>query len=378
MPSRPADPFTVALPEQLPAERDGEHWWVETDGRRVRLSNLEKVFWPAEGITKGDLLNYYFNAANLILPYLRGRPLTMKRMPNGIEGDYFYEKSAPSHTPEWIERCEVASGSSKGGTIDYLMVATTADLLFVANLGCIEFHPLHSRCVSIETPDYLFFDLDPFEPYTYEDVLIVARHVKAALDQLGLVGYPKTSGATGMQIFVPIEPRYSYAQVRDLVGTVGRLIRAADPDHVTMEPRVADRDGHIYIDHNMNREGANIAAVYSLRPEPGAPVSTPMTWEEVAAGGFEPRDFSMATVFERFAERGDLFAGVLEEPQDLDAALEALQVTADPPADATAAGHRTSDEVIAASRDPDLRTYLEKRDFDATPEPAPPSAGDRP
>ena len=371
-PARSDRPFTVDFPRPLEAEPDGDHWWVEADGRRVRLSNLDKIFWPDEGYTKGDLLAYYFNAADLILPYLAGRPLTMKRMPNGITGDFFYEKSAPSHTPDWLERCAVPSGSSKGGVIDYLMVEDAAGVLFVANLGCIEFHPLHSRCSSIETPDYLFFDLDPFEPYTYEDVLIVARHVKAALDQLGLVGYPKTSGATGMQIYVPIEPRYSYAQIRDLVGSVGRLIRAADPDHVTMEPRVADRDGHIYIDHNMNREGANIAAAYSVRPEPGATVSTPMTWEEVAKGGFTPADFSITTAFERFAEIGDLFAGVREEPQDLDAALGMLDVTSAPPA--TAAPARTSDEVIAASRDPSLKEYLDKRDFGATPEP-PPSDG---
>lgn len=364
MPSKKA--FTVTFPQALPAERDGEHWWMEAGGRRLRLSNLNKVFWQKEGYTKGDLIAYYYNAADLILPYLRGRPLTMKRMPDGAEGPFFYEKSAPSHTPDWMPRCPVESEDAKTGLIDYLMVGDTAGVLFIANLGCIEFHPLHSRCDAIATPGYFFFDLDPFEPFTYEDVLIVARHVKTALDNLGLKGFPKTSGATGMQIYVPIEPRYSYAQVRELVGKIGRLIRQADPDHVTMEPRVANRSGKIYIDHNMNREGANIASAYSLRPEPGASVSTPLTWDEVDTD-VTPQDFRIDNVFERFQEVGDLFRGVLEEPQDIDAALGALEVEAEGPA----LRRKTSDEVIAESKDPELKEYLAKRDFEATPEPAP-------
>ncbi len=366
------DPFTVAFPEPLPAERDGEHWWVELDARRLRLSNLDKVFWSAEGYTKGDLLAYYFNVADLILPYLRGRPLTMKRMPDGADGKFFFEKSAPSHTPDWIGRCPVHSEDSKTKLIDYLMVEDAAGLLFVANLGCIEFHPLHSRCEATTTPDYFFFDLDPMHGATFDDVLIVARHVQAALDKLGLIGFPKTSGATGMQIYVPIEPRYSYAQVRELVGNVGRLIVKADPDHATMKPRIADRGDAVFIDHNMNREGANISAVYCLRPEPGATVSTPLTWDEVEAG-LTPEDFRIANVFKRFAATGDLFAGVLDQPQDIDAALEALDVTAEPPPK-HAAQARTSDEVIAASKDPSLARYLEMRDFGATPEPAPAGA----
>src|SRR5436190_2758143 len=299
--------FTVDFPKPLPAERDGEHWWVDgVDGRRLRLSNLDKVFWAQEGYTKGDLVAYYYNAAEYILPYLAGRPLTMKRMPDGAGGKFFYEKSAPMHTPDWIERCPTPTGDNERGGIDYLMVEDTAGLLFVANLGCIEFHPLHSRCGQAGRPDYFFFDLDPFEPYTYDDVLAVARHVRAALESVGLAGYPKTSGATGMQIYVPIEAHWSYEQVRAFVGTLGRMIRDADPDRVTMEPRVANRDGHIYIDHNMNREGANIAAVYSLRPEPGATVSTPVTWDEVERG-ITPQDFRIDNVFERLARTGDLF-----------------------------------------------------------------------
>ena len=374
------------LPTPLEARRDGDAWWVDVDGRELRLSNLDKPFWPDEGYTKGDLVAYYFNVAPLILPHLAGRPLTMKRMPDGMAGGFFYEKTAPSHTPDWIHRCKVASEDAKTGVIDYLVVDDLATLLFVANLGCIEMHPLHSRCTDVEHPDYLFFDLDPFEPYTYEDVLRIARHVKVLLDGVGMTAaFPKTSGATGLQIYVPLEPgRYTYEQTRAFVGVCGRLIREADPDHVTMAWRVADRTGRIFIDHNMNRSGANIASAYSLRPEPGATVSTPLTWDEVEAGGFEPRDFRIDNVWERFAQVGDLFAGVRDGPgADLAAALDALGVdvaeeerTHPLPIPRTASPkvkEKTSDEIALASKDPALFEYVRRREFgpEGTTEPAP-------
>jgi bifunctional non-homologous end joining protein LigD len=374
-------------------ERSGrDAWFTEIEGRELRLSNLDKVFWPQEGYTKGDLLNYYFNVADLILPHLRDRPLTMKRMPDGAEGPFFYEKNAPPTTPDWMPRCPVPSEDAKGGLIDYLMVDSVAGMLFVVNLGAIEFHPLHSRCGTVEQPDYLFFDLDPFPPITFDDVLAVTAHVKVALDALGLVGYPKTSGATGVQIYVPIEPGYGYEQIRELVGRIGRMINNADPERTTMLWEVRKRSGKVFIDHNMNRLGANIAAVYSMRPEPMATVSTPITWDEVDAG-VTPQDFTIETVWGRFAEVGDLFEPVRTQPQDLTAALEALGL---PPerefparakrpraGGATRTGsdgkksepvrERTSQDVIAASKDPNLAEYLRKRTFgpEGTPEPPP-------
>src|SRR5688572_20224031 len=315
-------PFTVEFPRALPVERRTDAWWMEADGRELRLSNLDKVFWPDEGYSKGDVVVYYFNVAHLILPYLNERPLTMKRMPDGMAGGFFYEKTAPSHTPDWIERCHVESEDAKTGVIGYLMVNELPTVLYVANLGCIEMHPLHSRCSSIDQPDYLFFDLDPMEA-SFEDVLAVAMHVKAALDSLGLESYPKTSGATGVQIYVPVVPGYSYDQVRDFVGTVGRMIERADPDRVTMAWKIANRTGKVFIDHNMNRSGANIAAAYSLRPEPRATVSTPLRWNEVEAG-VTPQDFRIDNVWARFDEVGDLFEGVRTKPQDLTSALEAV------------------------------------------------------
>ncbi len=384
--------FTVDVPRPLEASFDGEHWWAEAGEREVRLSNLGKVFWPQEGYTKGDLVAYYWNLAETILPYLRERPLTMKRMPDGIEGPYFYEKSAPQKTPDWIPRCEVDSDNEKK-LIDYLMVEDAAALLHVANLGCIEFHPLHARCGRIEHPDYLFFDLDPMDaPFEY--VLAVAQHVKVALDRLQLPSYPKLSGATGMQIYVPIEPKYTHEQTRAFVGAVGRYINKADPERVTMVWEVRKRTGKVFIDHNMNRSGANIAAVYSVRPEPGASVSTPVTWEEVAEGDIRPQDFTIVTIHDRLAKVGDLFRDVLETPVNIDAALETMGVPveeAPPPTRsvrvgpepaaptkpkrrrrtvAPTAGRTKDDETIARSKDPKLREYLSMRDFVETPEPA--------
>jgi bifunctional non-homologous end joining protein LigD len=428
--------FTVEVPRPLPAERHGDAWWLEADGRRVRLSNLTKVFWPEEGYTKGDLLAYYYNVADLIVPYLADRPLTLKRMPNGVAADFFYEKEAPPTTPEWMPGCAVQSagtGESRWGpvkheTINFLMVEDVASLLFVANLGCIEFHPLHSRCGSIERPDYLFFDLDPFEPATFEDVLIVARHIRVICERLGLEAYPKISGATGMQIYVPLVPEFTYTQVREFVGAIGHLIRKADPDRVTMEWEVRKRTGKVFVDHNMNRVGANIAAVYSMRPEPGATVSTPLTWDEVEAGDVRPAHFTIKTVWDRFASIEDPFRGVLENHQDISAALEALGVprndempdtASEPfrfgpdwaaskppgpgvpkrrPSTGAASARRSdrerseqgaieggaapapkarprargskSEETIARSKDPKLGEYLKKRDLEGTPEPA--------
>src|SRR6266480_6698540 len=316
---------------------------------------------------------------------LRERPLTMKRMPDGIDGPHFYEKSAPSHVPDWIGRCKVLSDDAKTGVIDYMTIEDAAGLLYVANLGCIEFHPLHSRCEDVEHPDYLFFDLDPFPPYTFEDVLTVARHIKALLDQLGLTAYPKTSGATGMQIYMPLEHgHYTYDVARAFVGACGRLIAHADRDRVTMAWKIADRAGKVFIDHNMNRSGANISAAYSLRPEPRAPVSTPLTWDEVFDGGFEPTDFRIDNSLERFGRVGDLFGGVRTGPfMDLTNALEALDVRVEDadeqpasaaPAPATpmprtaapSTRRKTSEEIAASSKDPKLMEYVRRRDFEET------------
>lgn len=352
-------------PRELAPVKRGQHWYLEVDGREVRLSNLDKVYWPEDGYTKGDLLAAYFNLAPLILPHLRDRPLTMRRMPDGIAGPEFYEKQAPAHTPDWMPRAHVVGHGPRGAT-DFLLAQDTASLLFVVNLGCIEFHPWHSRLDSLERPDYAFFDLDPFPPITFDRVRRVALMVRVALDRLGLRGYPKTSGATGMQVYVPLDGTHSYEEARAFVERVCRIIHRSWPDGTTMDWDVSKRAGKVFLDYAMVSEGRNIASVYSVRPHPGAPVSTPLDWDEVAQD-VEPGDFTVTTVWKRFAERGDLFAPVLEggseRGQNLLAGMDALGVDRSRLAPAP-------DAARAAPAAEPLREYRRKRRFDVTPEPA--------
>lgn len=319
-----SSPLSRSFPRTPQWERRGEHWWIELDGRRVRLSNLDKVFWREEGITKGDLLAYYLNLAPTLLPHVAGRPLTLKRMPEGIEGGFFFQKNAPDHTPDWMPRCAI---EPEDGDIDEMLVVNqAAHLAFVVNLGCIELHPLHSRCEGYDRPDYLVFDLDPFAPAGFPEALAVARHVQVALEVLQLEGFPKTSGATGVQVYVPIDRGHSYQETRELAERIGRMILRADPGLVTMEWSLPRRRGRVFIEHNMNRRGASLASAYSVRPEPGAPVSAPLRWEEVREARVRPADFTISTIFFRLEEVGDLFARVATLRQSLPATLQQLGI----------------------------------------------------
>ena len=354
------------FPAPLPATRSGDAWRLEAGGRELRVSNLDKLYWPDDGITKGDLLAYYWNVADLLLPHLNDRPLTMKRMPNGLAGEPFYEKQVPAHAPEWLPTAAVPT-EEDSRVVEFVLAQDLASLLYVVNLGCIEMHPLHSRAGSLDRPDYAFFDLDPFEPYTYADVRTVAKLIKVVLDGLGLRGYPKTSGATGMQVFVPLDGTHTHTDAREFVERVGRLVVRAYPEKATMAWPVADRAGKIFIDHNMNRSGANIASVYSVRPMPRAPVSTPLDWEELDTD-LEPEDFRIDNVWDRFAD-GDRFAPVLEDKQSLSAAMEALGLTPGMPEERSRSRFppkRTSRPASRASLD----EYVAKRDFQRTPEPS--------
>jgi bifunctional non-homologous end joining protein LigD len=209
-------------------------------------------------------------------------------------------------------------------TINFLTVEDVTHMLWLANLGCIEFHPLHARGEKQKFPDYAFFDLDPMSPGILDQVKYVASLVKVILDQLGLASYPKTSGATGMQIYIPIEKKYDYNIIRGFVGAVADMVHAAEPDVTTVEWETRKRGGKVFLDVNMNREGANIAAAYSARPEPGATVSTPFSWDELDA--IQPEDYTMETLFHRLEEKGDPFLPVAEGPrQNLDAAIKKVE-----------------------------------------------------
>jgi bifunctional non-homologous end joining protein LigD len=320
------DPFTLRLPGPLPVvERDGRTI-VSTDGIDVPVTNLDKVYWPDERITKGDLLAYYWNVAAVLLPHVDDRPLALKRMPDGIVGSTFFQRNAPDWTPDWVPLCAIEPADSR--VDETVVVRRRADLLFVANLGCIDLHPLHSRCVRYDQPDYLVLDLDPMEPAAFDEALVVADQLKIVLDHLGLRGHPKTSGATGVQVYVPVEEKHSYEETRNLAEKMGALIVRTAPDIATMEWSVEKRAGKVFIDHKMNRRAASLAAPYSVRPLPRAPVSAPITWDEVAERNVAPTDFTMETIFDRLDRVGDLFAPVVAQPQDLDAALRTLGVRA--------------------------------------------------
>lgn len=313
---------TARFPVELPVERRGEHWYARAGDKTLRLSNLDKLFWREEGYTKRDLLTYYFNISPVMLPHITDRPLTLKRMPQGASGDFFYEKNAPPHSPRWMPTIPVPTVET-GKTINYLTVGDVADMLWIVNLGCIEFHPLHARGEDQTRPDYAFFDLDPFPPAGYDEVRHVALLVKVVLDRLGLEAYPKWSGATGMQIMVPVDGTHSYDEIRGFVGTVSDVVHEVEPDVTTLEWEVKKRAGKVFLDVNMNREGANIAAAYSARPEPGATVSVPFGWDEI--DDVDPREWNIETIFERVADVGDPFLPVAEgSGQSLTAAIKSL------------------------------------------------------
>ncbi|MGA7987491.1 MAG: DNA ligase D [Candidatus Dormiibacterota bacterium] len=287
----------------------------EVAGRRLPLTNLDKVLWPADGLTKRDMIEYYVRMAPYMLPYLRDRPLSMQVFPDGIDGKSFWRKDKPEHAPKWIESWTYHGEKTK----TYIVVNEIATLAWVANAGVIDLHPWHSRIDEPNRPDWAVFDLDPFEPATFQDVINIAKLVKAALDHYAMHGVIKTSGQTGLQIYVPVRRGPDYAEVRHWVEEVGRAIDEAAPGRVSWEWSVAKRTGRIRIDYTQNIINKTLAAPYSLRPAPGAPVSTPIAWEELDDPELRPDRWTIATIAQRVAERGDLFAPVLQADQDVPA-----------------------------------------------------------
>ncbi|MBM2822452.1 MAG: ligD [Thermoleophilia bacterium] len=293
--------------------------------RELRLSNLDKPFWPEEGITKGDLIAYYRDVAAVLVPHLRGRPFTMKRYPDGWQGKNFFQKQSPSHMPPWIRRAPFPASTRAGEkkVIDYALVDDELALLWMVNMGCIDLHTWASRADRPDKPDWVMFDLDPSEGSGFEEVIEVARLVKQALDLLELESFPKTSGSRGIHVLVPIARRHSFAVVREFAGIVAGALARTHPGLVTTEWAKEKRHG-VLVDANQNGPGKTNASVYSVRPRAGAPVSTPMRWEEVASG-LDPLAFTMDAVLDRVAHDGDLFAGALGGKQSLKQALKALR-----------------------------------------------------
>jgi len=293
--------------------------------RELRLRNVDKPFWPEEGITKGDLIAYYRDVAEVLVPHLRGRPFTMKRYPDGWQGNHFFQKQAPSHMPSWIKRAPFPASTREGERkiIEYALVDDELALLWMANMGCIDLHAWSSRVDRPDRPDWVMFDLDPSEGIGFEEVVTVARLVKETLDLLELEGFPKTSGSRGVHILVPIARRHSYADAREFAAIVAGALARAHPGLVTTEWARRKRRG-VLVDANQNGSGKTNASVYSVRPRAGAPVSTPLRWDEVVTG-LDPTAFTMDAVLDRVARDGDLFAGVLAGKQSLTTALRALR-----------------------------------------------------
>jgi bifunctional non-homologous end joining protein LigD len=295
---------------------------VEADGRRIRLRNLTKVFYPREGYTKADVIRYYDAVAELLAPHLKDRPLALRRYPDGIEAPHFFQKDAPRGLPEWM-RTEVIEEEDAGKPKRYVIGADRATLLYLANLGCIDQNPWMSRIGSLDHPDWILIDLDAQE-CGFDRIVEAALLVRRKLEQVGLAGYPKTTGGDGMHIYVPLEPVYRYEQTRALAEILARLLAAERPDLFTVPRAVAAREkGKVYFDYLQNARGKTISAPYVLRPYPGAPVATPLEWSEVAPG-LSPAQFHIRNALERFERRGDLFEGVLRKPQRLEAAMEKL------------------------------------------------------
>ena len=295
--------------------------------RVVRLSNLDKPYWPDERITKGDLLRYYRDVAPAILPHIRDRPFTMKRYPDGWQGKPFFRKDVTNYAPAWFKRVTVSVMSREAPqqrrTIEVPVVNDELALLWMVNTGCIECHTWYSRIDKLERPDRVIFDLDPSDDVGFAETAQVALLVKQALDALELASFPKTSGALGLHVLVPIERRHTYDDTRRFATEVARAIAATHSDVATTEWSKAKRRG-VLIDASQNAQGKTIASVYSVRPMPRATVSTPLHWDEVNET-LDPSTYTMEAVLDRLNRYGDLHDGVLKTKQRLGPALRALE-----------------------------------------------------
>jgi bifunctional non-homologous end joining protein LigD len=292
----------------IPSRADNAE--VRAGRKVVKLTNLGKPFWPALGITKGDLLAYYAAVSSALLPHLKSRAMVMKRYPHGAAGPFFFMKRTPSPRPEWLQTCEIEHDS--GNVIAFPVIQDIAALLWVVNLGCIDLNQWYSRCDDVDRPDYLHFDLDPGPGAPFSQVLEAALLVRDALGVLGLPCYPKTSGSKGMHVYVPLRRGPRQKDVWTFTKAFAITLAERHPQILTAQYRVAKRPrGRVLVDYNQNAWGRTLASVYSVRPTPTATVSTPLTWNEVERG-IETEHFTMDVVLRRIAKQGDLFAPVLE------------------------------------------------------------------
>jgi bifunctional non-homologous end joining protein LigD len=289
---------------------------VEIDGRRLVVSNLAKVLYPLVGFTKADVIDYYVKIAPVMLPHVRGRGITLRRWPDGVTGESFFEKRCPSHRPEWVP---VALGpGDRGGVVNYCRVDEVAALAWIGNLAALEVHAPMARCRDIESPTMVVFDLDPGAPATIIECCAVALEIRDVLDALGLEVWAKTSGSKGLQLYVPLNTPHTHEHASSFALAVAQLLERRMPNDVVSVMARAARGGKVFIDWSQNSRHKTTVAAYSLRGKDRPTVSTPLEWPEVEAGADgEPLDFTAAEVLERVGERGDVFAPVVDLEQQL-------------------------------------------------------------
>jgi len=283
---------------------------------KVKITNRDKIYWPKEKITKGMMIDYYQSVADYILPYLKDRPESLKRNPNGIIDKGFYHKDAGDEAPDWVKSTSIYSESTKKD-VEYIVCNNKATLAYLNNLGCIELNPWHSTLKALDKPDYIIIDIDPSEKNNFEQVIETALAFKETLDKAGAECFCKTSGATGMHIYIPMGKKYTYEVGRNFAEIICSLVQEQLPTFTSMERNLQKRGNNkIYLDHLQNSHGQTIASAYSLRPHPGATVSTPLLWKEVKKG-MRPADFNIHTVPLRLKKTGDIFEGVLGKAIDI-------------------------------------------------------------
>jgi len=292
-------------------------------GQKLKFNHVTKLYWPEDKITKGDMLNYYYKVGEYMMPYLKDRPMSLNRFPGGIHGQSFYQKNVTDKAPEWAKTFHHVT--DEGKETNYLVGTDEASLLWMASLGCIEINPWFSRAQTPDNPDYCVIDLDP-DKHTYDQVVQAARITKEVLDAIDVPSYPKTSGSTGMHIYIPMGAKYTYEQSQLFANIIVKLVHKQIPDYTSLERSIAARKGKMYLDYLQNRPGATIAGPYSLRPKPGATISTPLNWDEVKPG-LTIQHFNIRNAVERFKETGDLFKGVLGKGIDLEKTLKKLTLS---------------------------------------------------
>jgi bifunctional non-homologous end joining protein LigD len=308
-----------------------ENVTIELDGKRLRFSNLNKVYFPESGITKRELIAYYYCAADYILPFLKDRALVLRRYPDGIKGQAFFQKDVREGLPDWFKTTPIDS-EEKGKVIHYATASDPASLLFLTGLGCIDHNPWSSRIGDLEHPDYFFFDLDPSDGTEFNVVVTIAKALHERLEALKLKSFLKTSGATGFHIFIPVEPVYTYEQLRTFAEIIARGVAAEHSNLVTSERTVAKRpSGRVLIDVAQNAQGRPLAAAYSVRAFPKAPVSTPVLPRELRPS-LKPENLNIKTALSRIKEKGDLWADFWKSRQRLEDAIELLSAQMAAPA----------------------------------------------